>query len=138
MANGHGGYRRPTNPAPVSGPGALSQRTDGGPGQPVQDDLPNAAYGEEKAFREMQQAAPLAESGGPVDTTGVVPINAPSQYPDMPVTAGAVTPGGPQEPSENDILRLRTYFGVMKVLASRPEASEATKQLVRQLEARMA
>jgi len=25
-----GGYRQPNNPAPVSGPGALSQRTDGG------------------------------------------------------------------------------------------------------------
>jgi len=28
-----GGYREPSNPAPVSGPGALSQRTDGGPTQ---------------------------------------------------------------------------------------------------------
>ena len=26
-----GGYRQPSNPAPVSGPGALSKRTDGGP-----------------------------------------------------------------------------------------------------------
>ena len=138
MANGHGGYRRPTSPAPVSGPGALSQRTDGGPGQPVRDDLSNAAYGEEKAFREMQQGAPLAESGAPVDPSGIVPLSAPSQHPDMPVTSGAVVPGGPQEPSEHDVLRLRSYFGVMKVLASRPEASEATKQLVRQLESRMA
>lgn len=31
MTDGRGGYRRPTNPAPASGPGALSQRTDGGP-----------------------------------------------------------------------------------------------------------
>ena len=30
MANGRGGYRQPSNPAPVSGPGALSKRTDGG------------------------------------------------------------------------------------------------------------
>jgi hypothetical protein len=29
MANGHGGPRTPANPAPVSGPGALSKRTDG-------------------------------------------------------------------------------------------------------------
>ncbi len=28
-----GGYRAPSSPAPVSGPGALSQRTDGGPTQ---------------------------------------------------------------------------------------------------------
>ena len=30
MADKWGGYRQPTNPAPVSGPGMLSQRTDGG------------------------------------------------------------------------------------------------------------
>ena len=30
-----GGYQQPTNPAPVSGPGALSKRTDGA-GQPAQ------------------------------------------------------------------------------------------------------
>ena len=29
----HGGKRTPGNPAPVSGPGQLSQRTDGGPQQ---------------------------------------------------------------------------------------------------------
>jgi hypothetical protein len=35
MARGkRGGQRTPRNPAPVSGPGALSQRTDGGPSRP--------------------------------------------------------------------------------------------------------
>ena len=29
MAEAHGGYRQPSSPAPVSGPGALSKRTDG-------------------------------------------------------------------------------------------------------------
>ena len=29
MADNRGGYQQPTNPAPVSGPGSLSQRTDG-------------------------------------------------------------------------------------------------------------
>ena len=33
MPNGHGGYRKPEHPAPASGPGRLSKRTDGGPGQ---------------------------------------------------------------------------------------------------------
>ena len=33
---GRGGYQAPTNPAAISGPGALSQRTDGGPTQPAQ------------------------------------------------------------------------------------------------------
>jgi hypothetical protein len=30
---GDGGYQAPRNPAPVSGPGKLSKRTDGGPAQ---------------------------------------------------------------------------------------------------------
>lgn len=137
MANGqHGGYRQPANPAPVSGPGALSQRTDGGPGaQPVRR-LPDADYGENRDFVAQQEGAPLAQAE-PIDPSGLTPMGAPSQHPEMPVTAGAVTPNAPKEPGEEDILRLRDYFGVMKVLASRPEASPATKQLVRQLEARM-
>jgi hypothetical protein len=53
-----GGYRQPSNPAAASGPGALSQRTDGGPGstkQPIRR-LPDAKSGENKAFVEGQQA----------------------------------------------------------------------------------
>lgn len=139
----HGGYREPANPAPVSGPGALSRRTDGGPGQPVRE-LPDAAYGEAREFREQQQGAPLAgaegtpQRGQPIDPSGLTTMAEPSQFPEMPVTAGAVDPSAPQEPSENDILQIRTYFPVMKVLASRDNASQASKQLVRQLEARMA
>lgn len=42
MTEGRGGYRRPTNPAPVSGPGELSQRTDGGPPMPPMPQAPEA------------------------------------------------------------------------------------------------
>ena len=51
-----GGYRQPSNPAPVSGPGALSARTDGGAGsskQPIRR-IPGQAYGEGKAFFKKQ------------------------------------------------------------------------------------
>lgn len=51
-----GGYRQPSKPAATSGPGALSQRTDGGPGsakiplkQPIRR-LPDADYGANKKF----------------------------------------------------------------------------------------
>ena len=61
-----GGKRTPATPAPVSGPGALSARTDGGPGsasQPIR--VPTGgAYGEAKALTEQQQAAPLAVAEG--------------------------------------------------------------------------
>ena len=62
MANGYGGPRRPTSPAPVSGPGRLSQRTDGGPGQPVRD-VTGLAYGEGSALSAVQAAAPMANGG---------------------------------------------------------------------------
>ena len=41
-----GGYRKPQNPAAVSGPGALSKRTDGK--QPVVR-VPDVPYGEQAA-----------------------------------------------------------------------------------------
>lgn len=139
MADGQwGGYRRPSNPAPVSGPGALSRRTDGR--QPVQD-LPNAKYGENSAFRDAQQAAPMAETGP--DLSQIVPLDAPSQRPDEPITAGmsgglGPGPSVPNRPSpltEEQRARLRAYLPALVVLASRPTADANTKQLVRQLRA---
>lgn len=99
-----GGKRTPRNPAPVSAPGQLSRRTDGGP-QQVQAQMSGMAYGENQDFEEMQSAAPMsaspmakspssrgrqATSGNP---QGRVPLFAPTQRPDEPITAGA--PFGP-------------------------------------------
>ena len=53
-----GGYQQPTNPAPVSGPGALSQRTDGA-GQPAQY-MAGLPYGQGQQNMGNQQAATLA------------------------------------------------------------------------------
>ena len=108
MAEQHGGMRRPTNPAPVSGPGQLSQRTDGGP-QQVQADVSGMPYGENQELEQMQSAAPLSASptarsprarqrqagkaGRAAGGMGATPLMAPTQRPDEPVTAGA--PFGP-------------------------------------------
>lgn len=140
MANGHGGYRQPANPAPVSGPGALSQRTDGGPGsssQPIRR-LPDAGHGESKEFENLQRSAPVAQAEEPrlVDASSVVPLDAPTSRPDEPITAGAVTGFEPMVPDEADTERLRTYLPVLKAIASREGSSQATRQLVRQLEQR--
>lgn len=152
MADGrqHGGYRRPSNPAPVSGPGALSKRTDGR--QPVRD-LPNAKYGENAAFRDHQAAAPMnGDLGGSIPSGGaapgpdlsqIVPMGAESQFPDMPIEAGLSggPGGGPMAPNAQSPLtpeqrdRLRSYLPVLIVLASRPDVDSNTKQLVRQLKA---
>jgi hypothetical protein len=140
MANGHGGYRQPENPAPVSGPGALSRRTDGGPGnarQPIRR-LPNAGYGESQEFEDQQRAAPVAQTEQRiVDPSGIVPLDAPSARPDQPVTAGMVTGQEPMLPDEADASRLQSYLFALKTIASREGSSRATRQYVRQLEARL-
>ena len=69
-----GGKRTPANPAPVSGPGRLSKRTDGQPGSVAS----GGAYGERKAAEAQQAAAPMA-GGGPATPPvqgGVAPLRA--------------------------------------------------------------
>lgn len=147
-----GGYRRPSNPAPVSGPGALSRRTDGR--QPTRQ-LSDAKYGEQQAFQAAQGAAPmngdLGMSGsgmaGPMgpDLSQIVPFGAPSQRPDEPITAGM--PGGlgagPALPTSAPTItpeqadRLRSYLPVLVLLASQDNADPNTRQFVRQLRAEL-
>lgn len=96
MAGKHGGYRKPANPAPVSGPGALSERTDGGPTQPVMD-VGGFEYGGRQDFVDIQGGAPMAAAEPlPAPT----PLFAPTERPAEPITAGApVGPGpGPAQP----------------------------------------
>lgn len=110
MAERQGGMRRPANPAPVSGPGQLSQRTDGGPQQTLSD-VSGLAYGENQGLEDLQSAAPLNASGqttaratrrapsrragGQTGGMGASPLMAPTQRPDEPVTAGAPVGPGP-------------------------------------------
>jgi len=118
-----GGYRQPANPAPTSGPGALSQRTDGGAVEGMsapqpQTDWTGLPYGENKSVNDQQSAAPMA--GEPVTpATPVVPLNAPTQRPNEPVTTGiAQGPGaGPesrplpnQAPTLVDTIRHLTQY----------------------------
>lgn len=83
----HGGYRKPAQPAAVSGPGAHSKRTDGGPG--VTDKqatryISGQPYGEGQELQEVQSSAPLAAA----PSQEVIPFDAPSMRPDEPVTTG--------------------------------------------------
>jgi len=73
-----GGKRTPANPAPVSGPGALSRRTDGGPGQPIRP-YPSSGYGSAVALEQQQAAAPM--QAGPQGAAGPAP--APTPPPDL-------------------------------------------------------
>ena len=96
---GRGGYRQPNNPAPVSGPGALSQRTDGGATEGMtqpQQQYTGFAYGENGAIAEQQSGASLAGTGFP--DFKFTPLNAPTERPNHPVTAGIdLGPGGGSE-----------------------------------------
>lgn len=117
MAGEHGGYRRPSSPAPTSGPGAISRRTDTGPAQQIRR-LPNAGYGQSEQFVNLQKDAPLAQQpiaappsappsagGGPPPGAAAtqaqnlaqppVPFGGASQRPNEPVTAGAAAGPGP-------------------------------------------
>lgn len=93
-----GGYRQPSNPAPVSGPGAHSQRTDGGPSKMA---MPDAKYGEAQDFQQIQQGAPLGAPSGssgssaPQGMAMPTPLGDPSSMPGQPVTSGADAGAGP-------------------------------------------
>lgn len=88
-----GGKRTPRNPAPVSGPGALARRTDGGPGQPVRS-FPAEYQGQRQGLANLQAAAPMSAG----------PSGGPAQTPPPPSGPGAAFPdgafGATQRPTE--------------------------------------
>ncbi len=100
-----GGLRRPARPAPVSGPGALSRRTDGGPTQGARY-MRGGKYGEGQEMMGLQQAAPMAaapRASRPApspqrraaSSAPLVGLTEPTQRPDEPLTAGMPFGPGP-------------------------------------------
>jgi hypothetical protein len=84
-----GGYRQPNNPEPVSGPGMLSKRTDGGATEGMtqpQQQYTGFNYGEGGAIAAQQSSAPLAGSG--FSDFKFTPLDAPTERPTQPITAG--------------------------------------------------
>ena len=79
-----GGYQQPTNPAPVSGPGALSKRTDGA-GQPAQY-MSGLAQGQGQQNMANQQAATLA--GNPFPEMEMPTLTPVTRRPNEPGTTG--------------------------------------------------
>ena len=104
MAEQQGGYRRPSSPAPVSGPGALSRRTDGQGARYIS----GGEYGEGQEMMDLQTSAPMSKapaqprpsrsrSAGQVvqEEMRPTPLFAPTERPDEPITAGAPFGPGP-------------------------------------------
>ena len=100
---GRGGYRAPSNPATVSGPGALSQRTDGGPTQGAKY-ISGLPYGQGGQTYSNQVAAPMAGNtmgSSAMGDSGLVQMEmptelmAPSSRSDEAITSGIDTGDGP-------------------------------------------
>lgn len=138
---GVGGYQAPANPAPVSGPGALSRRTDGR--QPIMD-LPDAGYGENTQFRADQAGAAMPQTQAPPSPSGgggapapqpnpPTPLSAGSVMPDQSVTHGADSGPGPGTASLGLVNPVQSQYqsasDLIQTLASNPNASPALRYL---------
>ena len=135
-----GGYRKPGTPAPVSGPGALSKRTDGRIAE-------GYAYGMNKQINEQAAAAPMAKAPRPAPgaqamnvvppQTPVTPLSAPTMNPDESVMSGINMGAGPgsealmlpsnQENAAEFNKSISSYYPVLSYVASRPNTSPETR-----------
>jgi hypothetical protein len=133
---------------PVSGPGAYSKRTDTAVSN-ANNSLPDAKYGEAKAYQEQKSGAPMAQQPGTPNLQqmfagmgqDVVPMGADSTRPDVPVTDGAAMgPGAGTEalgatPPDPAIERQKMYMPVFEWMANRPGSSDSARNLIRQMKA---
>jgi len=153
----------PKKPAMSSGPGSLSQRTDGGPAskQAVRY-ASGMPYGEGQDFLDIQSSAAMAKaptvrgmSAGAVENavqsaapSNVVPLSAPTQNPMQPVTDGADVGPGANSASlglntANTVQdqafkqQIASYMPVFMYIASRPDTSPETRNVIRQLRENM-
>ena len=152
-----GGPRTPNNPAPVSGPGALSRRTDGGPGnakQPIRTPT-GGGYGDATQLTQEQQAAPLGASPGgdqPPPAGLLAGLSVPpgislaegTTQPGVPVTDGAAGGAGagpealglPNQEAE-DVQKLAQFLPVFEHMANQVGSSAAARNLVRSIKGAM-
>jgi hypothetical protein len=147
MAEGRGGYRQPSNPAPVSGPGSLSRRTDGQGARY----MAGGEYGEGQEMMDLQTAAPMSKTEATAarpraragrqaapEMARPTPLFAPSERPDEPITAGApFGPGpGPASQQSNAAFNetIRRYLPALEAATRWPDTPETFKALVRYMQ----
>jgi len=126
MATANGGFNEAG--APLSPPGALSQRTDIDSQAPM--DLPDAGYGEQAEFQEIQGGAPMAAA----------PDNlfSPSARPGEPLTSGANTGPGAgldavrtPDTMQSDIALIAQYLPALERVEKRDDTPESFRKFVR-------
>ena len=131
-----------------SGPGAFSQRTD----KQAKQTLPNAQYGENKDYQELQSGAAMAADPGAQApdfnamfgnaAQNVVGFDQASQQPNTPVTDGAASgPGAgpealPSAPNPDD-KRTQSYLIALEFMANMAGSSDAARNLVRQIKSKV-
>lgn len=150
---GKGGYQRPTSPAPVSGPGSLSQRTDGGPAdKQAARYISGLPYGQGNEMMATQMAAPMEATSSPSPASAsqiagqpqqqaqpsaepmpVVPLGAPTQRPDEPITHGSDMGPGPDMASLGlqapEVASYKSTKDYIQAIARNSDASPALKSL---------
>lgn len=140
-----GGYRLPSEPATQSGPGALSQRTDGGPAsKQAARYIAGGNYGEGQEMMDIQTSAPMAatpETAKPTSASQiqeavpqtVIPFNAPTQYPNEPGETTAVVPQNTPDADENFRASIAMYMPALAFISDLPTTSQETRDIIRQL-----
>lgn len=131
-----GGYQQPAHPAAVSGPGALSARTDGGAAGGGSQPIADPRYGEQQDFHDIQGGANIA-----AEAQNLVPLDAPTQNPGEPVTAGASLGAGvgPQaiglqmDDSKADYENMKPLIPGLELIANLPGSNASTRTFVRKL-----
>lgn len=102
--------------------------------------LPDAGYGEQKDFLGIQKGAPL--SGSAKAMPKITPLDAPTERPDEPVTAGAPSGPGPgpealgmtsRKSMVDDYKALRAYLPLMQMYADSEASSGTMRAFVRYL-----
>lgn len=141
IAGQHGGYRKPGNPASVSGPGALAKRTDG---TPAIGSAGGEDYGEAQALKDLQRDTPtqsVSAGGNPGRGGGIAmpmptPFDAPSTT-ETPVTDGAALGdgSGPEALGLDSQAESRNLspgmVQLMLAASQRRDASPSLRRLVR-------
>lgn len=130
-----GGYHPPANPASVSGPGSLSQRTD--KPQPAMQ-LSDPKYGEQQNFQQIQGGAPMGAPPSPAGgalpgMSAPTPLSQPSTMPGQPVTAGAAAGPGPGTdalnlPSDSRDQLKAMYGPILPALIAESQSKYATQE----------
>lgn len=130
----------PMNPrAGVSGPGRFSKRTD---------TPPSAYYGEGVETSAISSGAAKAKTRGIADNVGgrpaqaPVPLSAPTQRPEEPITTGVdMGPGAGSEalminqPADDTNFRatIKAYLPVLTYISGLPNTSPETRKAIRQI-----